>query len=185
MGREAVFIDADEDLSFADPDVFNQPFKEQIDFFRQKRGKPTKTWTDAMRGTHDRAFVVAGVTDLAMLSDFQTAISGAMEKGTTLETFRADFDRIVAQYGWEYKGERGWRTRVIFETNMRTSYMAGRLKQMRDPDVLKLRPIWQYRHGETRTPRSPRPQHERWHKRCLAHDDPFWRTHFPDRKSVV
>lgn len=179
QGREAAFLDGEEEASFAEPDVFNQPFKEQIEFFQQKRVKPTKAWTDAMRGVHDRAFVIAGATDTAMLSDFQTAIAEAMENGHTLERFRDDFDRIVAKYGWVYKGERGWRSRVIFETNMRTSYMAGRLKQMRDPDVLKQRPIWQYRHGETRTPKSPRPQHLRHHNKCYAHDDPFWRRHFP------
>lgn len=180
QGREAVYLDGEGDpAEFADADVFNQPFKEQIKFFRQKRGKPTKAWTDPMRGTHDRAFVIAGVTDLAMLSDFQTALAEAMEKGTTLADFRQDFDRIVSRYGWQYKGQRGWRTRVIFETNMRTSYMAGRLQQMRDPDVLKLRPIWQYRHGETRSPKVPRPQHKAWHGLCLRHDDPFWDTHFP------
>lgn len=179
QGREAAFLDGEDEVSFADPDVFNQPFKEQIDFFRQKRAKPTKVWTDAMRGVHDRAFVIAGATDIDMLSDFQTAIAEAMEKGHTLERFRDDFDQIVARYGWSYKGERGWRTRVIFETNLRTSHMAGRLKQMRDPDVLKLRPIWQYRHGETRTPRSPRPEHVRFDGRCLAHDDPWWQRYFP------
>lgn len=179
QGREAAFQDGDDEASFAEPDVFNQPFKEQIEFFKQKRGKPTKAWTDALRGTHDRAFVIAGATDLAMLSDFQTAIAQAMEKGTTFADFRKDFDRIVHQYGWAYKGERGWRTRVIFETNLRTSHMAGRLKQMRDPDVLKLRPFWEYRHGETRKPKNPREQHRAWHGLCLAHDAPFWKTHFP------
>lgn len=179
QGREAVFLDGEDLADFADADVFNQPFKEQIEFFRQKRGKPTKAWTDAMRGVHDRSFVIAGATDLAMLSDFQTALAEAMEKGTTLEQFRHDFDRIVEKYGWQYKGKRGWRTRIIFETNMRTSYMAGRLKQMRDPNVLKLRPIWQYRHGETRRPKIARPQHQAWHGLCLRHDDPFWETHYP------
>ncbi len=179
LGREAVFAEAEEANSFADPDVFNQPFHEQIAYFEQKRVKPTREWTDAMRGVHDRSFVIAGATDPAMLSEFQTALADAMQKGTTLETFRKDFDRIAARYGWSYKGERGWRTRVIFETNMRTSYMAGRLKQMRDPDVLKLRPIWQYRHGETRLPKSPREKHKAWHGLCLRHDDPFWDTHFP------
>ncbi|MCA1492714.1 head morphogenesis protein [Ensifer sp. NBAIM29] len=180
QGREAAFLDGEEDPSeFADADVVDQPFREQIEFFRQKRAKPTKAWTDAMRGTHDRAFVIAGATDTAMLSDFQTAIAGAMENGTTLDDFRKDFDRIVAKYGWQYKGKRSWRTRVIFETNIRSAYMAGRLKQMRDPDVLKLRPIWQYRHGETRTPKNPRPRHKAWHGLCLRHDDAFWDTHFP------
>lgn len=179
QGREAVFLDAKSDASFAEPDVFNQPFKEQIDYFSQKRVKPTKVWTDAMRGVHDRAFVIAGATDLDMLSDFQKAIARAIEDGTTLDDFRKDFDRIVAQYGWEYNGERGWRTRVIFETNIRTSFMAGRLKQMRDPDVVKLRPFWMYRHGETRTPMSPRRLHVAWHGKILRWDDPWWDTHFP------
>ncbi|WP_275789710.1 PBECR2 nuclease fold domain-containing protein [Pararhizobium gei] len=174
-----MFLDGEDVLSFAEFDVFSQPFKEQIDFFTQKRVKPTKVWTDAMRGIHDRAFVIAGATDTAMLSDFQTAISRAMSEGTGLDAFRKDFDRIVEQYGWKYKGEHGWRTRVIFETNIRTSYMAGRLKQMRDPDVIRLRPFWEYRHGETRQPKNPRARHLAWHGTILRHDDPWWNTHFP------
>lgn len=178
-GREAVFLDGEEEASFADGDVASQPFKEQLEYFRQKRPKETEAWTDAMRGTHDRAFVIAGATDTAMLSDFQTAIAQAMENGGTLEDFRADFDRIVAKYGWEYNGERGWRTRVIFETNIRTSYMAGRLKQMRDPNVVHLRPWWEYRHGETRIPENPRRLHLSWDRKIMRYDDPWWLTHFP------
>lgn len=179
LGREAVFLDGEQIDSFADVDVFRQAFQEQIDFLRQKRPAPTKDWTDAMRGIHDRAFVIAGATDINMLSDFQNVIAKAIEDGTTLEDFRKEFDRIVAQYGWSYKGERGWRTRVIFETNVRTSYMAGRLKQMRDPDVVRLRPFWQYRHGETRVPLHPRKQHLAWDGLILRYDDPWWETHFP------
>ncbi|MGV1952817.1 hypothetical protein ACQZ44_18530 [Agrobacterium vitis] len=100
QGREAAFLDGeDDDARFADADVFNQPFKEQIDFFTQKQSKPTKAWIDASRGTHDRAFVIAGATNLAMLSDFQTAIASAIQNGTTFADFQRDFDRIVATYG--------------------------------------------------------------------------------------
>lgn len=179
QGREAVFLDGEGWAEFAEFDVFSQPFKEQIDYFTQKRVKPTKAWTDAMRGIHDRAFVIAGAVDTAMLSDFQTAIAKAMTDGTGLDAFRKDFDRIVEQYGWKYKGEHGWRTRVIFETNIRTSYMAGRLKQMRDPDVVRSRPFWEYRHGETRQPKVPRKAHLAWHGKIYRHDDPWWEKHFP------
>lgn len=178
-GREAVFHDGEDADSFADGDVFSQPFKEQIEYFTQKRVKPTKAWTDAMRGVHDRAFVIAGATDTAMLTDFQQAIAKAITEGTGLDQFRQDFDEIVGRYGWRYKGKYGWRTRVIFETNVRTSYMAGRLKQMRDPDVVKLRPYWEYRHGETRRPQVPRRLHLKWHGVTLRHDDPWWNVHFP------
>ena len=176
-GREAVFADW-EDVSFAEVDLTRQQFREQIDFLTQKRGKPTRAWTDAMQGDHDRAFVVAGVTDMAMLEEFQQAIiDGA--KTYDIKAFAAEFDRLVEKYGWSYNGGRSWRIRTIFETNIRTSYMAGRLRQMRDPDVVKLRPFWQYRHGETRVPLNPRPEHEAWHNLVLNWDDPWWETHFP------
>ena len=181
-GRDAVVREMDgedETDAFADPQVINQPFKEQIDFFRQKSPRPTKGWNDLTRGDHDRAFVVAGAKDLAMLQDFQNAIGKAIKDGTTLETFRKDFDEIVARYGWSYKGSRAWRTKIIFETNIRTSYMAGRLKQMRDPAVIKARPYWQYRHGVTRKPKIPRRQHLAWDGLILPHDDAFWQIHFP------
>jgi len=178
LGRQAV-LDELAGADFADPEAFRQPFKEQIEFFRQKQPKPTKAFTDVIRGGHDRSFVIAGAINRDMLADFQNAIAEAMENGTTLRDFQNDFDRIVAKYGWTYKGERGWRTRVIFETNIRTAHMAGRLKQMRDPNVLKLRPFWEYIHGETRKPKVPRPHHQAWHGRILLNDDPWWNTHFP------
>lgn len=178
-GREAVLEEMDEDAGFADPDVFNQPFKEQVDFFTQKEPRPTKEWRDVMRGDHDRAFVVAGVKDRAMLQDFQQAIGKAIKDGTTLEEFRKDFDAIVARYGWSYNGERGWRSRTIYATNIHTSYMAGRLKQMLDPAVLKARPYWEYVHGQTRKPKVPRRQHLAWNGLILPADDPVWSWLYP------
>ena len=176
-GREAVFADW-EDVSFADVDLTRQEFREQIDFLTQKRGKPTTAWTDAMQGDHDRAFVVAGVTDMAMLEEFQQAIiEGA--RTYDIKAFADEFDRLVEKYGWSYNGGREWRIRTIFETNIRTSYMAGRLRQMRDPDVVKVRPYWQYRHGETRVPLNPRPEHTSWHNLVLVWNDPWWDAHFP------
>jgi len=172
-----VFLD-EAQVAFAVESV-RLPFKEQIDFLRQKRLKPTKSWLDALRGDHDRAFVVAGVTDMAMLEEFQTAIVDAVENGRSVQDFARDFDRLVEKYGWNYRGERDWRIRTIFETNIRTSFMAGRLRQMRDPDVVRMRPYWQYLHGDSRTPLVPRPAHLKWHQLVLTWDDPWWDTHFP------
>ncbi|WP_108643398.1 PBECR2 nuclease fold domain-containing protein [Fuscovulum blasticum] len=177
-GRDAVFLDEDDAAAFAVESV-RQPFREQIDFLRQKRIKPTKYWLDALKGDHDRSFVVAGVTDTAMLEEFQAAIIDAAQNGKYVDDFAKDFDRLVAKYGWDYRGERNWRIRTIFETNIRTSFMAGRLRQMRDPDVVKLRPYWQYLHGDSRTPRVPRKLHLDWHGLVLMWDDPWWEKHFP------
>lgn len=180
--REAVFreVDGEEDTDlFADADNFGQPFKEQIEFLEQKRVKPTDAWRDALRGDHDRSFVVAGATDTKMLEDFQNSLVRNRREGKLFRDFQKDFDRIVAQYGWEFNGDRQWRARTIFETNLRTSYAAGRLAQMRDPDVIALRPYWQYKHAVTREPKRPRAAHVGWHDLVLRHDDAFWSTAYP------
>lgn len=152
------------------------PFEEAETFFRDKVRIPTRHWDDLKKGQHARGFMIAGAQRDDMLCDFQGALRKAIEQGTTLEAFRADFDQIVSRYGWSYNGGRGWRTRVIYDTNLRTSYMAGRYKQMTDPDVLAYRPFWRYRHGDSQR---PRPQHLAWHGLVLAHDDGFWTSHYP------
>lgn len=176
-GREAVFQEID-GASFA---VEAKPlvFQEQVDYLRQKRPKPSKTWLDAMHGDHDRDFVIAGVTDIAMLEDFQAAIIDAVTRGRSVDDFAKDFDRLVEKYGWDYRGDRNWRIKTIFETNIRTSFMAGRLRQMRDPELVRLRPFWEYLHGDIRTPKVPRPDHVAWNGLILRWDDPWWNTHFP------
>ena len=60
---------------------------------------------------------------------------------------------------------------------MRTSAMAGRLRQMRE--VAETRPYWQYIHAETRVPLNPRPLHVLWDGMVLRHDDPWWDVYFP------
>lgn len=177
-GREAVFVEADGPSFAEEARPIRQEFREQIDFLTQKRPKPTRVWTDAMQGDHDRAFVVAGATDMAMLEEFHAAVIQAA-RTYDIGVFGQEFDRIVAKYGWSYNGGRNWRIRTIFETNIRTSYMAGRLRQMRDPDLVKQRPYWQYLHADTRVPLNPRPQHVAWDGLVLMWNDPWWNIYFP------
>jgi hypothetical protein len=152
------------------------PFSEQIAFFRRKLGNqlPTNAWTDVQLQEHDHAFVVAGANRADLLGDFAQAVDKAISQGTTLEEFRKDFDDIVARHGWDYKGGRNWRSRVIYETNMRTSYAAGRYAQLQE--VKKARPYWQYVHSDAVM--HPRPQHLSWNGLVLSADDPWWHTHF-------
>ncbi len=179
-GRGAVFDEAASGRAFAgaEEDLPAGAFREQIDFLRQKQPTVSRVWTDFMRGQHDRALVVAGVTDQAMIEDFAEAIIRA-GTGHDFRAFAADFDRIVEQYGWSYNGGREWRIRTIFDTNLRTSHMAGRLKQMRDPEMVRRRPYWMYVHGETRIPLEPRPLHLSWDGLVLNWDDPWWDVYFP------
>lgn len=151
------------------------PFQEQIAFFRRKGNVTADRWTDVWQEEHDHAFMVAGANRIDLLVDIRDAVDKAIASGTGLEQFRKDFDGIVAKYGWDYTGGRNWRTRVIFETNLRTSYAAGRYAQLQA--LKKVRPYWRYRHSDS--VQHPRPQHLAWNGLVLLADDPWWDTHYP------
>ncbi|AFU47310.1 head morphogenesis protein spp1 gp7 [Acidovorax sp. KKS102] len=147
------------------------PFAEQADFFRRKLNVPTDGWTDIYTREHDWAFVVAGANRDAIVTDFRAAVEKAISGGSTLEDFRKDFDSIVARHGWDYNGGRNWRSRVIYDTNLATSYAAGRWQQ------LQAAPYWQYDHQDW--VENPRPQHVSWDGLVLERENSFWQTHFP------
>lgn len=157
-------------------DYGSLPFAEQIRFFKEKLQLGTRAWTDVYAQEHQVAFMVAGAAKADLVADFYAAIGKAIEQGTTLAEFRKDFDAIVTKHGWAYKGGRGWRTRVIFETNIRTSYAAGREAQMASPELRKRRPYGLYRHGGSH---DPRPEHLAKDGLVLPLENPFWEVWSP------
>lgn len=152
------------------------PFDEAIDFFRQKKNVYTEGWSDLWKEAHSRGFMVAGAATDALLQDFREAVDKAISKGTTLAEFRTEFDTIVKKHGWSYNGGPGWRSRVIYETNLTGAYSAGRYAQMTDPDVQAAYPFWQYVHSGSSHPRL---QHLAWDGLTLRSDDGFWDSHYP------
>ncbi|MDP4033635.1 MAG: phage minor head protein [Pseudorhodobacter sp.] len=139
---------------------------------------PTARWDDLWQSEHDRAFMVAGATKADLLADLGRAVDRSIAEGTSLETFRADFRGIVEKHGWHgwtgegtAKGE-AWRTRVIYRTNMATSYAAGRHAQL----VAGGFAFWVYKHSGAAHPRL---DHLSWDGLVLAADHPFWTAHFP------
>lgn len=155
--------------------VFQLPFDEQIEFFRDKLNIPTLHWYDLWKAQQSKGFMIAGATKADILADFRAAVDKAIATGTTLEEFRADFDIIVQKHGWSYNGSRAWRSEVIYSTNIRTSYAAGRWAQLTDPEQLQVLPYLTYRHGDSRV---PRPEHLAWDGVTLPADDPWWDTHY-------
>lgn len=150
------------------------PFREAIDFFRQKVDLPTERWTDLWEGMHARAFVVAGAMEARLLEELRGAVDRSIAEGGTLARFRQEFDGIVERHGWPHRGSRGFRSRVIFETNLRTAYAAGRWQQ-----IERQSSTFPYlRYVGTLDDRI-RPQHRRWHGTILPWDHPWWRTHYP------
>jgi len=167
---------ADPQLAF----IFRRPFAEQVAFFRGKLGNlvPTARWDDIWKSAHDRAFMVAGAAKADLLADLAAAVDKAIAEGETLDAFRKRFAAIVQKHGWHgWTGEetaagRAWRTRIIYQTNLATSYAAGRLAQLKDAGFR----YWIYRHSGSEHPRL---QHLAWDGLTLPADHPFWQTHYP------
>ena len=153
-----------------------RPFAAQLKFFRDKVSLPTRAWTDLIESEHDIGFMVAGAGQMDLVEDLRGAVDRVISEGRTLEDFRKDFDDIVARRGWDFKGGRNWRTRVIYTTNLRQSYHAGRETQMADPALRQRRPFGLYRHGGSD---DPRPEHLALDGTVLPLDDPFWEVWTP------
>lgn len=151
------------------------PFKQQIAFFREKTNVLTESWLDVWQAEHVNAFMVAGANRIDLVADFREAIRAAVEDGETLAQFRTRFDGIVAKHGWDYNGGRNWRSRVIYETNLRQSYNAGRYAQQMK--LAKTLPYIRYRHNDA--VQHPRPVHQSWDGKIWRADDPVWQTIFP------
>lgn len=159
---------------------FGTPFKEQIAalLLRLANPVPTEKWTDLWHEEHERAFVVAGATKAELLNDLSAAVHKAIAEHRSFDTFKAEFLETAAKHGWHGwagegtpKGE-AWRARVIYRTNMATSYAAGRMAQLMRAGFR----YWVYKHGNALEPRL---QHLAWDGLVLPPDHPFWQTHAP------
>lgn len=155
------------------------PFAEALAFFRAKLSLPTAHWDDLLGAAHDRAFVVAGAMQADLLADLRAAVDRAIADGTTFESFRKNFEQVVKDRGWtgwtgeDSKGGRAWRARTIYDTNVFTSYSAGRYRQMQE--VAERRPYWRRRHSPASV--EARKAHLAWDGMILRHDDPWITAH--------
>lgn len=149
-------------------------FSEAIDFYKAKIRLPSSGWADIWQQQHSHAFVVAGAANDALVEDFYNAIAQARDSGQGYPAFRKQFDEIVAKHGWAHNGTPGWRSKVMYRTNVKQAYNAGRWKQMME--VRHLRPYGRYRHT---TREHPRLEHKGWNGKILPLDHQWFKTHWP------
>ena len=133
------------------------PFDEAIDYFASKTNLDTDSWRDTLDIDTNAVFTVAAAKG-DLLQDIRDAVTKAQADGLSTQDFLKQFDTIADRYSpdWLGKGNRAWRGQLIYEQNIRQSHAAGRNEQMSEPDMMKLRPYWQWRHGDSR---DPRPSH--------------------------
>jgi uncharacterized protein with gpF-like domain len=76
-----------------------------------------------------------------------------------------------------YQKYLGWRTSLIYRTNMHTAYMAGRWEQIQN--TKEGLPYLRYAHAYYGVPENPREEHEAWDGKILPVDDVWWEAHYP------
>lgn len=160
-----------------------------IDYLRKKGYKITFDYHEMAREEHLFNFTVAKATSIDLLQDIRTEVEKALADGITLDTFKKNLRPMLADKGWWGKklmvdpktGEEklvqlgsSRRLQIIFDTNLRTAYAAGRWDNIERSK--KLRPYLRYvAILDERT----REQHRHWHDTVKPVDDPFWNDHYP------
>lgn len=148
--------------------------EEALKYLRSKQLIPTEHWDSLMGESHAKGFTIAGATKHDLLKDFQSSLVEMMDKGLTLQDFRQDFDQIVARHGWTYNGSQGWRTAVIYNTNMGSSLMAGKWAK-----IQATKEAFPYLQYDAVNDGLTRELHLSWDGIVRPVDDSFWDTHYP------
>jgi SPP1 gp7 family putative phage head morphogenesis protein len=168
---------------------FDLPPREALEFFRRKGLKPTFAWQDMLREEHDAAFTVAKMLDLDLLSDVKELMDKAIAEGQLFKQFRESIEPMLFNKGWWGKqlmtdpltGETKLvqlgsprRLRVIYDTNLRTSYAVGHWAKIQANAKTQPFLMWDAV-NDART----RPAHRAWDGLILPYDSPWFDTHWP------
>ncbi len=144
-------------------------------------------WQEVADEAHARAFTVAGILKLDVLSDIRDAQHKMLQQGQTFEEAKKALIPVLERKGWLGKGLKAspdgelegkkllpYRLETIFRTNTQSAYMAGRYQRLREN--VDQRPYWQY---VAVMDSHTRPSHAALHGRVFRYDDAGWDTLFP------
>lgn len=168
--------------------VFDQPPEKAIELLKAKG--IAITWSaDDFAAMEQEAFTVAKVMQLDVLQDLYGEIESALEKGKTFHDFQKSARERLTAKGWNGEHEvtnpdtgetktvnlgTPWRLRTIFDTNLQSSYMAGRWLGMQE--TKETRPYAQIRSTiDNRTTQQCR----ELDGKVFALDDPIWAYIYP------
>lgn len=161
---------------------------EAIAFFKRKGFEFSFDWRDVWQEEHARAFTVAKAMTRDLLETIREAVAEALEEGETLAEFSKRLRPELERRGWWGRklmpdpatGEivdaqlgSPRRLRVIFNTNMRTAYQAGRWER-----IQRTKQAFPFLRYTSVMDGRERPQHHEWHGTILPVDDPWWDTHY-------
>lgn len=155
----------------ADPERFDEAVK----WFRSKVVVTKEAFDTLSDDAKVFAFTVSGTEQLNAVQAVYDAIDKAIEKGESIDTFRA---RVAQRLGKDFASAQSEHLTTVFRTNVQTAYSTGRYYQLDSPDVtgvLGFRMLDIVLDGRTSDI-------------CLAlgnpptilpHDDAYWLSHWP------
>ncbi|MDR1300928.1 MAG: hypothetical protein LBK43_00450 [Treponema sp.] len=164
--------------------------KQALEYLKHKTLKVGFSYKDVWQEEHAIAFTVAKAMQLDILADIHNAVTEAMEKGQSFETFKKNIKSLLQQKGWWGKkdlpdpltGETvnaqlgsDRRLKTIYRVNMRSAYQKGQYDRTMESD---LHPYLLYRIGPSVHHRK---EHLSWDGLILPKDDPWWDSHFPPK----
>lgn len=168
--------------------IFGLEPQAAIDYLKGKGYAITWNWQEMRDAAHDQAFTVAKAMRLDLLSDIRAALESALQEGQTLKQFIDNLQPVLEAAGWWGKQvivdgtgnaepvQLGSprRLKTIYQTNLQSSYMAGRKATMEE--TAETHPYWRYvaiLDGKTR------PSHRALSGKVYRYDDPVWSSIYP------
>jgi uncharacterized protein with gpF-like domain len=130
------------------------PFDQAIEFLAERVNLDTDSWLEGQGVVQDANFTVAKAKG-DLLQEIRKALDQAIANGVSVDEFTKIFNEIADRWAdnWNLNGSNAWRSQLIYQTNLRTAYAAGRYNQMTTPRNLRRRRFWQWRHGGSVQPR--------------------------------
>jgi SPP1 gp7 family putative phage head morphogenesis protein len=166
----------------------SQPADAMNAFAQRGLLQPTFNWHDLWEAEHAGKFMVAGVAQADVLQLFKGEIDKALASGSSLADFAKAVRPELVKKGWwgdieitdpssgEIRTTRfdAARLQLIYDTNLRQSYAAGRWADIER--TKKTKPFITYR---TMRDERVRTSHRPWDGLVLPVDDAFWAEHYP------
>lgn len=162
---------ADLDAIFTRTDM---TFEEAVEYFKERVPVTAAKFYAIAEEYRGLAFTVSGYTKAQMLKRFYEELLAALEEGNTLSEFRSIMNEFLETEG--YEGLDPLQADNIFRTNIQTAYNVGHYQKMTDPDVMRLRPYWQY---DAVNDSHTRPSHLAMDGRVFPADSRVWDIWFP------
>lgn len=167
--------------------LFGLPPAEAIAHLKSKGLAITFNWAEMLDEAHARSFTVAKAMRLDVLRVLRKGVLDAIEQGKTLRQFETELTPLLQQQGWwgkqivvdnegqaqEVQLGSPRRLKTIYQTNLQSAYMAGRMKAQIEAAAFPWLMYVAIMDGRTR------PSHAALNGRIWRKDDPVWASIYP------